>query len=187
MDLIQTIQTRRTVRDYLPREVDVDIVQRLLRAAVQAPSAMNHQPCRFAIVQSAGQLKRYSDAAKQMLLAQRPDDHKFRGYADMLSSLEFNIFYNAGTLIVVCVEEKGPYVEADAWLAAENLMLAACAEGLGTCCVGFAVGVLNTPAVKEELGIPPQGVAIAPIIVGYPHVVPPPVPRKDPRILSWCR
>jgi nitroreductase len=148
---------------------------------------MNNQPWRFAVVQNAAHLKRYSDAAKEMLLAQQSTDHKIRGYADMLRAPDFNIFYNAGTLIVICVEEKAPYVEADVWLAAENLMLAACAEGLGTCCIGFAVGVLNTAVLKEELGIPAQGMAIAPIIVGYPRAVPAAVPRKDARVLSWRR
>ncbi|WP_456710051.1 hypothetical protein [Bradyrhizobium sp. USDA 4452] len=33
-------------------------------------------------------------------------------------------------------------------------MLAATAQSLGTCCFGFAVGALNTPEVKKELGIP---------------------------------
>ena len=53
-------------------------------------------------------------------------------------------------------------VEADCWLAAENLMLAATAKGLGTCCIGFAVGILNTEEVKRELGIPEDGAAVAP-------------------------
>lgn len=42
---------------------------------------------------------------------------------------------------------------ADCWLAAENLMLSACALGLGTCCIGSAIPALNSPEAKSELGI----------------------------------
>jgi hypothetical protein len=64
-------------------------------------------------------------------------------------------------------------------------MLAACDEGLGTCCIGFAVPVLNTADIKAELQIPPGGAAIAPVIVGYPSAAAPPVARGVPKILSW--
>jgi nitroreductase len=76
-------------------------------------------------------------------------------------------------------------VVADCWLAAENLMLAAYGLGLGTCCIGFAVPVLNTPEVKTELGIPPEASAVAPIIVGVAREKPVPVSRKPPEILCW--
>jgi nitroreductase len=66
-------------------------------------------------------------------------------------------------------------------------MLAATAMGLGTCCIGFAVPVLNSPEVKQELGIPPEVVAVAPIIVGVPAGPMAGVPRKAPEILRWIR
>jgi nitroreductase len=47
------------------------------------------------------------------------------------------------------------------WLAAENLMLAAHAMGLGTCVIGSAVPALNTPKSKAELNIPSECTAIA--------------------------
>jgi hypothetical protein len=43
---------------------------------------------------------------------------------------------------------------ADCWLAPENLMLAACAKGLGACVIGLAVSALSTPEWKAELKIP---------------------------------
>ena len=102
----------------------------------------------------------------------------------MLEDPRFNIFYDTGTLIVVCAKRMGEFVTADARLAAENLMLAACALGLGTCCIGFALA-LHEPAIKAELGIPTDVDAIAPIIVGVPRGQTPPVPRKPPVVLRW--
>ena len=187
MNLTEAIFARRAVRSFAPRKVDDEVIRKLLRAAVQAPSAMNRQPWLFSIVQDVAQLKRYSDRAKSLLLEQMAAEPKARHYADLLRNEAFNIFYDAGTLIVIGVDERGPYTDADCWLAAENLQLAACDLGLGTCCIGFAVPVLNTPEVKAELGLPPDGVAVAPLIVGHPSGVVPSVPRADPKIVGWKR
>lgn len=89
------------------------------------------------------------------------------------------------TLIVICARDGGPYVQADCWLAAENLMLAACDAGLGTCCIGFAIPVLNTVELKAELRIPADTAAVAPIIVGYPSGPVDAPARAEPRVLSW--
>ena len=120
-----------------------------------------------------------------MLLAETTGDSKTAHYQDMLKSPAFNIFYGASTLVVIGAGERGRYTEADCWLAAENLMLAACEAGLGSCCIGFAIPVLNTPEVKAELGLPAAGVAVAPVIVGYASAEPSSVPRNDPNIVSW--
>ena len=120
------------------------------------------------------------------------------GVASPLADPHFNIFYDAGTLVVICARvtpefftpDSWPahsFVVADCWLAAENFMLAACAEGLGTCCIGFSVAALNDPHIKAELGIPAAVEAFAPIIVGVPAVVTPLVPRKPPVVLRWIR
>ena len=56
----------------------------------------------------------------------------------------------------------------DCCLAAQNFMLAAHAQGLGTCWIGFSEAWLNTAEAKAKLGIPPGFKSVAPIIVGYP-------------------
>jgi nitroreductase len=67
-------------------------------------------------------------------------------------------------------------------LAAENLMLAAFADGLGTCWIGYAQGYLNTTEGKDALGLPAAWVPVAPIIVGHPKEVPAAVARKEPEV-----
>ena len=69
---------------------------------------------------------------------------RWKGFAQP----DFNIFYNASTLIVICAKLRGPFVVADCWLAAENLMLAACSMGLGTSIIGSAVPGLDTAETK---------------------------------------
>jgi nitroreductase len=138
-------------------------------------------------VQDSAYLKRLSDRAKPLFIEEAHRAHLDRGghTLEMFSQPDFNIFYNAGTLIVICGKPMGPFVVADCWLAAENLMLAAYAMGLGTCVIGSAVPALNTPEIKADLKIPSECTAIAPIIIGVPSREPPYSSRKEPEILCW--
>jgi len=185
MNVMEAIQSRRSVRAYTARKVDDDTIRALLRAAVQAPNAMNAQPWLFAVVQDVARLKHYSDDAKRMLLA--AGNEKTRRYDAMLGDPGYNIFYDASTLIVIGVLARDHYGDADCWLAAENLMLAATDMGLGTCCMGFSLPALNTREALEELGFGKDGAAIAPLVLGYPSAILTPVFRAEPKIVSWAR
>ena len=191
--IMDVIHQRRSVRAYEVRQPSASLVRELLEAAVHAPTAMHHEPWGFAIVQDRATLKRYSDLAKKMqrepsaAVGWGSSGQLHGEHPAMLDDPAFNIFYDAGTLIAICVRQEGPFAEADCWLAAQNLMLAATAKGLGSCCIGFAVRVLNTPKVKRELGVPAEGAVVAPVIVGYPRGATPGVPRKAPEILAWVK
>lgn len=189
LDTISAIYQRRAVRSYTAEIVEKETIEQLIDAAVHAPTAVHREPWAFAVIQNKERLRQYSDRAKSLLLAQQDAKSFFQATEPralaVLSDPTFNIFYDAGTLVVIGCTERGPFVEADCWLAAENLMLAATARGLGTCCIGFAVGVLNTPEAKQELGIPDGGAAVAPIIIGVPKGPMPVGTRKPPVILSW--
>ncbi len=187
MNVLEAIHARRAVRSYSPRVADEPTIRALLDAAVHAPSAMNAQAWLFAVVQNVAKLKSWSDRAKAILLEQLGADPKTGRYRAMLADERFNIFYDASSLVVIGSAERGTYTDADCWLAAENLMLAACEAGLGTCPIGFAVPLLNTPDAKKELGFPAASAVVAPIIVGYPSAAADPVPRKEPRVVSWLR
>lgn len=187
MSALEAIHARRSVRSYAPEPVDRATVFALLRAAVRAPTAVHQEPWAFAVLQDPGALKRLSDRAKPLFAEEAHRAHLDRGghLLDVFASPEFNIFYDAGTLIVICAKPMGPFVVADCWLAAENLMLAACAMGLGTCVIGSAVPALNTPEVTAELGIPAGLSAVAPIIVGWPRDETGPTARREPEVLAW--
>ncbi|MCX7780927.1 MAG: nitroreductase [Negativicutes bacterium] len=185
MELAEAIRTRRSVRNYEDRPVSCEIIKMLLENAVQAPSAMNAQPWAFAIIEDKELLKCYSDRAKSLLLSAMSDYPQLEKYRGALSSPEFNIFYNAPTLIIIYAKPAGPHPATDCCLAAQNLMLAAHAVGLGTCWIGFAAPLLNLADVKNELGIPMQYDAVAPLILGYPADKGVYIPRQEPEILCW--
>lgn len=187
VSLMDAIHGRRSVRVYAPQILARATIDALLDAAVKAPTAIHEEPWSFVILQDVKALKRLSDRAKKFFVEEVHRAHLDRGghRLDKFEEPDFNIFYNAGTLIVICAQPMSPFVVADCWLAAENLMLAAYAMGLGTCVIGSAVLGLNTPEIKDELGIPADVSAIAPLIVGVPAGQPPATSRKKPQILAW--
>ena len=186
-NVFEAILARRSVRNYAPDGLDRNTVQTLLEAAVRAPTAMHEEPWAFVVVQDHALLQRLSDLAKPIFVEEvrhrnlQGTSHSF----DHFTRPDFNIFHGADTLIVICAKPSSPFVAADCWLAAENLMLTACAIGLGSCVIGSAVAALNIHKVKTELGIPDEYSAIAPIVVGVPSGETRATSRKDPKVLLW--
>lgn len=185
MELMDAVYKRRSVRAYADRNVDKATVTALVTAAIQAPSALNAQPWAFAVIQDAARLKQYSDRAKAHTLKSLEPGSPLFSHRDMLVDPGFNIFYDAATLVIICAKPAALNAAEDCCLAAQNLMLAACGMGLGTCPIGFARPWLNLPEVKRELGIPDDYAPVFPVIVGFPKGAPPPVARKEPEILFW--
>ena len=194
LSALDAIFTRRSCRAFTGQRVDAATVRSLLDAAVQAPTALHEEPWLFAVIQDRGLLKKYSDRAKGMLSTQ-PSQHvnlhprtggsAGETFASRLADPAFCIFYDAGTLVLICARRVGPFAASDCWLAAENLMLAACALGLGTCCIGSALPALNLPESKKELGIPDDVDVVVPIIVGIPRESPSPAARREAVIVGW--
>ena len=186
MSIFETILARRSVRCYKARKVDRTTISILLEAAVHAPTAIHQEPWAFVIIQDKALLRSLSDQAKPLFMAQAQEkglEHAGHSF-DIFKYPDFNIFYDANTLILICGKTSSPSFEADCWLAAENLMLAACAMGLGTCVIGSALAALNTPKVKLKLNIPENFIAVAPIVLGYPDDEIVTVMRKNPLILA---
>ena len=187
MTVHEAIHARRSVRAYAPATLDRATIGALLHAAVRAPTAVHLEPWAFVVLQDREALRRLSDRAKPLFVEELHRAHLDRGghALDVFARPEFDIFYGAGTLIIIGVETGGPFAAADCWLAAENLMLEACAMGLGTCVIGSALVALQQPDVKRDLGIPAAFEPIAPIVVGVPSGSTPIKPRKPPRIVAW--
>ena len=183
MELMEAIYKRRSVRFFTEEKVDKDVIDTLLNAAVQAPSAMNNQPWAFGVIQDKELMKKISDDSKAYLLAGIGSKPFLEAYRQLFSNPDYNIFYNAPVLLTVFARPEGPNPAVDCALAAQNIMLAAHALGLGTCWIGFAQMSFNLPELKELLGIPKEYSAVAPIILGHPAKASPEIVKKDPEIL----
>ncbi|HTR50354.1 MAG TPA: nitroreductase family protein [Kofleriaceae bacterium] len=192
MTAFDAIYARHATRSFTAEPIDEATIRDLLAAAVHAPTAMHLEPWAFVIVQDRALLQRISDRAKELALRAPDEPHRELARtpsaprrAAQFADPAFNIFYDAGTLIVICGKPVGAFVAADCWLAAENVMIAATAMGLATCPIGFALAALADPAIKTELGIPADTTVFAPIIVGVPTAAAQPTTRREPLIWTW--
>lgn len=185
MDLMEAIYGRRSVRSYIDQLVEKPVIEALIQAAVQAPSALNQQPWAFAVIQGRKLLAQYSTRVKAHVLKTLKPESPLYSHREALGNPEYDVFYGAGTLIIVCAKPEGVHAAEDCSLAAQNLMLAAHAKGLGTCPIGFAQPWLNLARIKRTLAIPLNYTVVFPVIVGYPKGDAPPVARREPEIVVW--
>ncbi len=181
MTAIESIYERRAVRDYRDELVPEDLIRELIDAAVQAPSAVNAQPWAFVIVQNQEILKQISIRTLALMKEREMSD----GLREQINRPDWNLFYNAGTLVIICAKPGGLHPEWDCCLAGQNLMLAARERGLGSCVIGFSWIALTQPDTKDLLGIPHGYEAVLPIILGLPVEFPATHTRNAPEILRW--
>ena len=187
VDVMDAIYNRHAVRNFLPKKIDTDTIKLLLDAAIHAPSALHEESRGFVVIQNKHLLDRLSESAKELLHTESKTNKNLQRQhiLEVAQQKEFQVFYNAHNLIVIYSTFKGPFVSADCWLAAQNLMLAALPYGLASCVIGFAVPALNLPEWKKELGIPTKMTAVAPIILGWPSGNTLPTIHEPPLILKW--
>ncbi|CUH94177.1 hypothetical protein P22_0243 [Propionispora sp. 2/2-37] len=185
MEFKNTLYTRRSVRKYTEQQPDKSTILTLLDAATQAPSATNSQPWCFAVIQDRVLLKNYSDRIKTYLLSILDTHPSLLKYKPLLEKDNYDVFHNAGTLLIIYAKPKGPFACGDCCLAAQNIMLTAHDSGLGTCWIGFAQDFLQKPDIKQELNIPAEYTMVAPLILGYPATQAKPLIKKKPEILYW--
>lgn len=176
---------RRSIRKYLDKPVEIDLLKNIIQESTLAPSAGNQQPWKFIIVQNPHVLQKISEDCKESLLtriAANPHDYA-KKYKHMLQNESFNIFYNAPCLVLILGERHIKNLLFDCTLAASYLMMSAAAKGLGTCWINFARELTN-PALLDQIGVPENHTIVAPIIVGYPAIAPPPPKRKTAPIIK---
>lgn len=155
MDVYEAIYGRRSIRSFEKKGVPMGLVERLLAAACQAPTAGNLQPWRFYVVRGSDLKEKLVGAALgQRFVAEAP------------------------VVIVVCADlnvaswgygERGRslYALQDTAAAIENLLLAAYTEGLGACWVG----AFNESEASQALNLPAHLRPVALIPLGYPSRV----------------
>jgi nitroreductase len=195
MSAIEAIGARSSVRSFQYRELEDAVLLGLLRSAVRAPIALEREPWAFAIVQDRVMLRRISNHAKELWATEartrNPGAATSAGDRThgpvVVGVAEINLFHNAGTLVIVGARSNDPYADAECWMAAENLMIAATAFDLGTCVIGAAVSALSDPVIRAEIGVSTSFRPIVPIVIGYPQDRPTPSPRRDPDIVTWRR
>ncbi len=186
-DVIEAIKTRRSIRAYESRAVPRDLLQSVIEAGNEAPSAMNSQPWRFVVVEDPGAKKKLLAAAmpkaKQITETVKDvDPERYEAIKKRYAQLPDPVYYSAPAVIFVI--GSGGYAAHSCPLACENMMLAAHSLGLGSCWVGFGALAADDPGVRELLDLRDDEAIFGPILIGYPKAHPPRPPKKDARV-KW--
>ena len=136
MDVLQAIANRRSHRAYQAQQIPEDVLRRILLAGLESPSARNHQPWHFSVVQDAGLIQEVHDEAARVM---------GKGGSPRFADPDFQIFYHAPTVVFLFGEKDFAWTQVDCGIAVENMALAA--EGLG---VGSVILGLPRPAFTGE-------------------------------------
>lgn len=142
---------RHSVRKFTNEKVSYEIIENLLKAGMQAPSACNAQPWEFVVVSK----KEDKLAISQM--------HQFAKPARDASHLIVTL----GNLNQSKVHRM---IDQDLGACNENILLQATHEGLGAVWLGFHPIEQRTLKLKEYLNIPDYCIPFSVICVGYPAV-----------------
>lgn len=169
--VLDNIATRTSIRDYEARPVEKEKVEKMLRAAMAAPTAKNKQPWHFVVVDQRSVL--------DSLAGVNP-------YAKML--------LKAPLAIVVCgdmdkvIEGGGrDFWIQDASAATENLLLAAHAMGLGAVWTGAYPSEERSKAISATLSLPDNLVPLNMIVIGYPAEHPQPKDKFKEENITFKR
>lgn len=160
MEAIEALKTRRSVRQYIDKEVPKELLETMVDCGRLAASARNEQPWEFIVI---------TDKALKQKIADTTDHGKF--------------IKDAGACIVVVCRNTKYYLE-DGSAATQNILVAGRALGLGTCWVaGDKKPYCDT--ILKMLNVPPDYKLVSLIAVGYPASTPNPAKRPLQEVLHW--
>lgn len=160
MDFLELVKQRQSTRAYdTSRPVDRDIISRIVEAGRLAPSACNAQPWHFIVVDAPELKNKVADATSARLLGM---NHFTKQAPVHILIVEEKVNLSSG--IGGVIKDK-QFAFVDIGIAAAHICLAAEAEGLGSCILGW----FNESKVKDLLDIPKDKRVILDIIIGYPN------------------
>ena len=148
MNIYELIKKRKSVRNYKPKVVEKEKLERILNSALLAPSAKNKQEWRFVVVSDKEKRKKLSIAAKNQ-----------------------NSFLEAPIVIACCAETDNYEMTCgqksypiDLSIIIDHITLLAVEEGLGTCWIG----AFHENEAKKILDIPDNVRIVELLTLGYP-------------------
>jgi len=155
MSLVDTVLSRRSIRRYEKKDIPSDVLNQILEAGRQAPSAANRQPFHFVVL---------------------TDDN----IKNELSKGFFSRFIKDSPVTIVGCANIGDILTGkwsivDTTIALQNMVIAAWTMGVGSCWIGD----FNEDTVKQLLNIPDRWSVVAFVSFGYPAEQPKPRRKKS--------
>lgn len=193
-DFYQLVQARKSIRKFKQQEVPKPVLQKILDAAMQAPSGKNRQNWRFFVVTGAKrdeylQYSKKSWEGIKGILSQRlkPSLYEFTE----------RFFYTLGDAPAIVFaysfnssDERYHTSIGSVYMAVENLNLACVVEGLGCCTMGAPLEIKEEVDKFLEVTELPEYKAgqlelLCAVVLGYPDHEPPKASRQTEGRVTW--
>ncbi len=167
MELMDIIKKRMSIRSYSEKSLSKETINSILEAARHAPTARNLQQLEYKVITNRGLIKKLSDGITTVLKKENSP-----------MPIRPNFFYNAPLLIIITGPKTNAWIDADAGLAAQNIMLYATSIDLGSCFIGMARNLEQNKALLKELHITDDRKIAAAVVCGYANEKPVPKEKK---------
>jgi nitroreductase len=160
--VMQNIMDRHSIRSYTAEQVARNIIDSIVKAGINAPSARNLQPWEVRVVRNPELLAQIKKLSPK--------------------------FYDAPTLLLIANDTANEYSQFDCGLIAQNIMLAAESYDIGSVALGMVQRDLNSgipeaKAILEKLNLPVDYKIIIGIALGYKNEKPEAKPRNEKKVI----
>lgn len=102
---LEAIYHRCAILAFTSEAIEKELIDSLIDAAFHAPNAIDKQRWVFVIVSDRALMRRISEEARELTLRTIGSSPDLKPFADMRSSPDLNIFYDAPVLIVICATD----------------------------------------------------------------------------------
>lgn len=169
--MTELMMSRRSIRAYKDSVISRETLNDILKCGINAPNGKNLQSYEIRVIDSPALI----DSMTQAVVKDKPEIAQREGFK--------NIFVNAPCVVCIAYDTQYDMAQIDCGLLGENIILAAWAKGIGSCCLGSSARwLLDSPSAKpylDRLAFSKGYQLLYCIALGYPDETPEAKPRRD--------
>lgn len=168
------MMSRRSIRAYKDSVISRETLNEILKYGINAPNGQNLQSYEIRVIDSPALI----DSITQAVVKDNPKIAERDGFK--------NIFVNAPCVVCIACDTQYDMAQIDCGLLGENIILAAWAKGIGSCCLGSSARwILDSPSAQpylDRMAFSKEYKLLYCIALGYPAETPKAKPRRDDMI-----
>ena len=172
--MTELMMSRRSIRAYKDSVISRETLNDILKCGINAPNGKNLQSYEIRVIDSPALI----DSMTQAVVKDKPEIAQREGFK--------NIFVNAPCVVCIAYDTQYDMAQIDCGLLGENIILAAWAKGIGSCCLGSSARwLLDSPSAKpylDRLAFSKGYQLLYCIALGYPDETPEAKPRREDMI-----
>ncbi len=168
--VLHNISTRTSIRKFQNRQVEADVIEKLLRAGMAAPTANDNRPWHFVVLKDSESIEKYAAS------------NKF--HADDIKATPLFIFVCGDTTRMESGQARDFWIE-DVSAASENILLAAHALGLGAVWTSIYPIQKKIIGISKALKLPGNLIPLNAICIGYPAENPEPKDKWNENYITY--